>query len=476
MCPNLLADCDGVIYGRQLMKARISNRSPARFFGRDFTLIRMFVLLATALLANCGGSSEAPPVPVVVETPPALAPNGVAVIKFRAVGSEWAALTERLRPLEDTTAPDRQLLTAPDGTRAVTTIDSPAGWSLIDFALHPSGEMTLVLANNKELRLQRRAANGDPFVGDVRRILDPQALVPQGTRDAVRVEPAGEELLLALRTGRNAVIAQRLTFLGAGNFSRRWRTIVEPGVPIDLVRLTSGTFDPFASLDNQWHVALAVDEEGRSAIAVALTHTELTTGHRDYFHEPIDPALFSGAIVTVLDPTGVRLSATPIDTQVQSEVHALRWIGDTVFVGGRVLTTRQLDGSGWDGLLARLKFGDPVAQLQTLDFDRGDVILDIAALRDGRIVVAGSTAYVQNPFGGSISESAEPLLAVLPMTGTPSQRLVLPTGSRHNQLRTIGAWRERWMIGGLQNGPGTHSGDTDPTLLTCDGYLREQPF
>jgi hypothetical protein len=401
------------------------------------------------------------------------------------------ALTERLRPLEDMTAPDRQLLTAPDGTRSATAIDAPAGWSLIDFALHPSGEVTLVLANNMALRLQRRAANGeligesdftdaqaatDPFVGDVTTIADSQSLVPQGTRDAVRVEPIGEDLLLVLRTGRNAVIAHKLTFLGTGNILRRWRTLVEPGVAIDKVRLISGSFDPFASLDNQWHVALDVDAQGRSAIAVTLTHTELSRGHGEYFHEPIDGALISGAIVTLIDPTGLRLSATPIDMHVDSELHALRWLGDTVLLAGRVLTTRQSDGSGWDGFLARLKLGDPAAQIQILDFDRGDVILDVATLSDGRIVLAGSTGYLQNPTGGSISESAEPLLVVLPPMGTPIRRLVLPAGPRQNQLRTVASWRERWVIGGLQNGPGTHSADADPALLICDGYLREQTF
>ena len=95
---------------------------------------------------------------------------------------------------------------------------------------------------------------------------------------------------------------------------------------------------------------------------------------------------------------------------------------------------------------------------------------------DGSIAIAGSTAYVQNPTGGSISESAEPLLAVLPATSGPAKRLPLPAGPRHNQVRTVAAWLHGWVIGGLQNGPGTHSADSDPTLLTCDGFLVAQDF
>jgi len=452
-------------------------------------LTRISVLTISALLASCGGETETIPGIGGRDQPPALAPQGLAIIKFRAAGSEWVALSERLRHIEDVTAPDRRLLVSAGGNQAVQTIEPPAGWSLIDFALHASGEITLILATDSELRLQRRAATGellgesnftdeqaavDPFIGDIATIRDSRSLVPKSTRDAVRVAPVADDLVLALRTGRNAVVAQRLTYIGGGKFEPRWRTLVEPGVRIDWLRLTSGSFDPFASLDNQWQLVLDVDEQGRSAIAVSLGRTELPAGHRQYFGEAIDPALTNGAMLTLLEASGLRLSATPIDTQVISEVHSVRWAGDTVLVAGRMYTTRASDGTGWDGFLAQFKFGDPSARLQTLDFDRGDVILDVAPLRDGRIAVAGSTGYVQNPDGGSVSEDAEPLLAALAGAGAPAQRLTLPRGPRLNQVRTVAAWRERWLIGGLQNGPGTHSADADPARLTCDGFLHEQ--
>ena len=415
--------------------------------------------------------------------------SGVAVNKFRASGSDWGALTERLRPLVDLTVPDRGLLLSA-GNGQTQSVDVPEGWSLIDFALHPSGEVSLVLATDTQLRLQRRANDGrligdmaftdvaaasDPFIGNIATIKDSLSLVPQGTRDAVHLAPFGEDLLIAYRTGRNAVVAQLLSYNGA-DFEQRWRTIVEPGVPIYLVRLTSGTFDPFGSLDDQWHVALDADPEGRSAIAVSLGGTELTKGHSEYFGEPLDPALVNGSIVTVLDANGHRLGATPVDTSVLSEVHAVRWAGESILVAGRMRTAVREDGGGWDGFVARVSPGNPAVQLQALDFDRGDVILDVAPLDDGSIAVAGSTAYVQNPTGGSISESAEPLLAVLPATSGPAKRLPLPAGPRHNQVRTVAAWLHGWVIGGLQNGPGTHSADSDPTLLTCDGFLVAQDF
>jgi hypothetical protein len=207
---------------------------------------------------------------------------------------------------------------------------------------------------------------------------------------------------------------------------------------------------------------------------VSLAHTELPAGHRQYFNEPIDPGLISGAMLSLLDAGGLRLAAIPIDTRVASEVHAVHWTGDTVLVGGRMFTTHRADGGGWDAYLAQYAFGNPTAALQVLDFDRGDVILDIASLPDGRTALGGSTGYLQNPDGGSISESVQPLLAVMAAPGAPAQRVTVPAGQRVNEIRTMAQWRSHWLIGGLKNGPGTHSADADPALLTCDGFLQEQ--
>lgn len=446
---------------------------------------------ATALmLGACGGGGGAGGEPPPPPAPLALATPGVAAMKARANGSGWVLMTEKLRGLENTTTPDRRLLVSTDGRQAGTPITAPAGWSLIDFAVHPSGQLSVVLTTNKAVKLQRRSANGtligesdftdtqaptDPYLGDPLQIRDSTSLQPHATRDAVRIAPLGEDLVLALRTGRHAVVAHRLAHGGNGQFTRSWRTLVEPGVFIGAIGLTSGTFDPFNSLDNQWKLSLDVDAQGRSAIAVNLGYTELAEGHAQHFNEAAVRQVEHGMLATQLNAQGQRLGATVVNTLQRSEVHALRWAGDQLLVAGRVRTTNPPDGFGWDAYLARLPAGGGAGgSVQVLDFGRGDVILDIAPTADGRLLLAGATGYAQNPAGGSISEDAQPLLALVPAAGGNATRLSAHAGPRHNQVRSLAPWQGRWLIGGFENGPGTHSADADPSKLTADGHLRDR--
>jgi hypothetical protein len=85
----------------------------------------------------------------------------------------------------------------------------------------------------------------------------------------------------------------------------------------------------------------------------------------------------------------------------------------------------------------------------------------------------GTTGYVQNPSGASISEAAQPLLVLLNSDGSLAQNLGYIAGARHNQLTTIASLNGRWLLGGMINGPGTHSGDADRKLIVADGFLRE---
>jgi hypothetical protein len=100
-----------------------------------------------------------------------------------------------------------------------------------------------------------------------------------------------------------------------------------------------------------------------------------------------------------------------------------------------------------------------------VDIDRGDVLFDVAALPSGRYLALGTTGHIQNPDGASISEAAQPLLVLLNTDGSVAQNLGYIGGARHNQLTTIASLNGRWLLGGMINGPGTHSGDAHRELI-----------
>lgn len=451
--------------------------------------------LALLGLAACGGgggsAGGAEPPPAAPTLPLAL--NGSSVMKLAAAGEGWVALAERPSYLADQIVPERQLLIAQaDGRGQPIAYQPPAGWALIDFAVHPaSREISLVLAGERQLRLARldgtgrvlreqgfedAAAAADPIVGGPFAYQDNSALVPRVTRDAARLEAVGEELLLALRSGRQAVVLYRLAYGAAGGFATRWRSLVEPGVEIAARIPQGGRVDPFKGLDHSWRMALAADPTGAQiAVAVSLSRTELAAGHAAHFGEALPPNLFYGFILSEFDAEGRRLRSLVQDTVQQSELYGLRRVGARWVALGRVRSAATAEG--WDGFLAFAASGLPGLQLHRLDVDRGDALFEVQGLPNGELLVAGATGYLQNPGGVSISEEALPLLARLSAEGQLLQRVALTPGPRHNQLRALlPRGQGGWLIGGMENGPGTHSADADPTLLRADGYLRELRF
>jgi hypothetical protein len=292
--------------------------------------------------------------------------------------------------------------------------------------------------------------------------------------DAARLVPLGESVALVLRTGRNAVVAYRLDPDQAGAYVPAWRRLVEPGSSIDGVFLISGSFDTFGQLAN--HVGLHVDVDANGTLAVGVAESPFRSfvfqAHAAYFGEPI--AAQAGVLVTRIGAEdGRRLGSSVIDTHQLAELHGLRATTAGFMVEGRVRTEIRADGTGWDAYVATVASSGSVDMYRVVDVDRGDVLFDAITLPGGRFLALGTTGYVQNPGGASISEETQPLLILLDADGSVVQRLSLPDGPRQDQLRTIVSLDGRWLVGGMRNGPGTHSGDTQPSLISADGYLTE---
>jgi hypothetical protein len=449
---------------------------------RMSTILCALLCFSFALLVGCG--HRVTPSSNGVD----LAVVGQTVTKARATGNDVVLLEERLTSIfED--GPQRTLATLQSDGRTVRTYTPPAGWSVVDFAVHPSGDVSAILTTATDVRIVRLDANGsvrsdqlfvdaaapiDPFFNYAGGIKNDNAMQPALMHDAARLAPLGESLAVVLRTGRNAIVAYRLDPDASGVYQRAWRTLVEPGASILLEGITSGTFDTFGQLQNQLRVYVDVDTSGTVAVGVVNSqeHNFTFRAHAEYFNQPI--AASEGVLLTrVAIADGHRLGSTAIDTHVHAELHGVRATPGGFVLVGRVLTEVRSDGGGWDAFTALVGRDGTPGPYSVVDVDRGDVLFDVAALPSGRYLALGTTGYIQNPSGASISEAAQPLLVLLNSDGSLSQNLGYMGGARHNQLTTIVPMSGRWLLGGMVNGPGTHSGDADRGLIVADGFLRD---
>jgi hypothetical protein len=440
--------------------------------------------LAAVLLVACG--SRVTPAINSVD----LAVVGQTVTKVRTAGSEVVLLEERLNSIfED--GPQRTLAILQSDGHTVQSYVTPTGWSVVDFALHPSGDISAILTTTTEVRIVRFDPNGsirsdqpfldsaaamDPFFNYAGGIKNDDALQPALMHDAARLAPLGESLAVVLRTGRNAIVAYRLDPDASGVYRRSWRTLVEPGSSILAEGITTGSFDVFGQLQNHLRIFVDVDSAAPVMLAVGVVNAPMRNytfrAHAEYFSEPI--AASTGVLLTrVAVADGRRLGSTAIDTHELAELHGVRATPGGFILMGRVLSEVRPDGGGWNAFTALVGHDGTPGPYSVIDVDQGDVLFDVAPLPSGRYLALGTTGYIQNPSGASISEAAQPLLVLLNPDGSLAQNLGYAGGARHNQLTTIAPLKGSWLLGGMVNGPGTHSGDGDRELIVADGFLRQ---
>ena len=454
---------------------------------RTSVVLCTLLCLAASLLVACGDTKTLPnPSPAPVD----LAVAGQTVIKVRTAGSHVVLLEERLNSIfED--GPQLTLATLQSDGHSVQTYTSPPGWSVVDFAVHPSGDISAILTTATEVRIVRLDPHGstrsdqlfldpssptDPFFNYAGGIKNDDALQPALMHDAARLAPLGESLTVVLRTGRNAIVAYRLDPDASGAYTRSWRTLVEPGSSILAEGITSGSFDTFGQLQNHLRIYVDVDSDAATTLAVGVVNAPMQNftfrAHSEYFSDPITAS--RGVLLTrVAIADGRRLGSTVIDTHDLAELHGVRATPRGFVLVGRVLSEVRSDGSGWNAFTALVGHDGTPGPYSVVDVDRGDVLFDISALPSGRYLALGTTGYIQNPSGASISEAAQPLLVLLNTDGSLAQNLGYIGGARHNQLTTIAPLNGGWLLGGMINGPGTHSGDGDRALIVADGFLRE---
>ena len=97
---------------------------------------------------------------------------------------------------------------------------------------------------------------------------------------------------------------------------------------------------------------------------------------------------------------------------------------------------------------------------------------DVVPLRDGSVLSVGSTNFVQNPSGLSVSDARDDLAVVLGPGGEVRARVSLPAGpaGRGTEVTSVRVVDGRGIFAGVKNAPGTHA------QVFSDAFLSLRPL
>ena len=398
----------------------------------------------------------------------------------------WVVLLERPVHIRERQGhPDRRVVFLDAHWKEEAHFEPAAGRELLDVAVHTSGEVTALEASDDGYYLVRLSPNGErlreTLLVDDAIYTDPPKMNPgesrsrieTSTHDTGRVVASTEGVLVATRTGRHSVVAYAVAFDPAVGYTTSWRSLVVPAHSIWPVGLTGGSYDTFGQLDAHFAVHLARDAAG--IVYVGVQHARADSGAlvhalESVFGESIaaDPD-FLDTFVTRISHQGTRLGLSVVGTAEDDQLYGLR-AGESgaIAVGRSELWNEQ--GTGFEALVGHVD-ADGHVTIDRFDVDRSDIAFDATRTRSGAVVVVGASGYSQNPHGASISEESAPFGRAR-VDGGASGKLTLPSGPRHGEARfVLPIDGGRLLVGGMLDGPGTHSADGDPSLLRARGFL-----
>ncbi|MEI9950273.1 MAG: hypothetical protein WDO74_15170 [Pseudomonadota bacterium] len=415
----------------------------------------------------------------------------VMKVQARSDGSLLVLLDKPLDMRVDSGSPQRELLLLDArGQRLESIAVSSNSRFLLDFAVHDSGDLSVLYSSATEYSLERFNAEGhsvaasalsDPQINTDPPVLTgaPDNAIETLTRDTGRIAAFGEQLLVATRTGRHSVLAYRFGFFDDGSgpaFHAEWRTLVVPPFALGATSLYGGSYDTFSAVQAQAMLHLAVDQAG--TIYVAVQHPRLNEAALPKVHAKVFGEILVGdadaqdLYVTRIAPGGTRLGTTVVGTPEDDQLFGLRGGQDSALVIGRKEHWNE-QGTGFDALVARLDGQSGTLEMRELDVQRSDLGFDALPLSDGSWLVTGASHWQQNPNGASVSEESQAFLQRISSSGERSP-IALPNGLRHNEGRTLlPLGPGRWLVGGMTDGPGTHSGDADASRVRASGFLCE---
>ena len=400
------------------------------------------------------------------------------IIKSQAGNDAYFLLTEELSPL--TSSPGYRYLkkTTLSGSE-IMSIQANSNEVLIDFSI--SNQAIYILFSSLDnIQIKKYDLNGT-FI-ETRIVWESSTNVTFATHDRGRLAIHNNALYVAIRPEDYST---RLFSLNTGTLEINWSELIEPGQEIFGIGMTGGSYDTFEQLAHRYMVFLDLDDQGNAYVVVPALHSSSIYWHNEYFSEnlshtgetTVSEGLETDALVTKVSNTGERIFTTVAGSTDPNECYGVKVSNSSFYLYGRTATPASGSGYAWDAYVGKYNSDTGIPEfIKQFDIDNSEIIYDLAETNTGHLIMVGSAGWSQNPLGFSVSGTARKLVAIIDNSGNFVEEFEVESGLRHNQVRSIIYKNNRIWIGGWENGPGTHTGDNDPSLVFADAFWNSYSF
>jgi hypothetical protein len=437
-----------------------------------------------------------------------------SVVKPRVSGAGLRVARSGARVLTLTVTRDElgqvsKRLVATAGTEEVWVLEEALDERFDDFAVHPSGEVSL--------GLERRSAPHDTYellrLGADGRLLHRQVLARPSTIPAsdlpglflmkgvpdgavvtgwlpwLKLEASGEDLVVGLVSyvdgGGPALMSGVMSLSWTGSFTERWARVVDG---LDSLISISWEYDDFLWLDAATRLLVSVAADGSVVVgrtlgqarcnSVAQTFHELTLQQCRALRSVNSPHRYQPFAFTFFSAEGARLRTGVLapaeleefvifDMEVRSDQVAVA--GTAVRLGKDGVPDSYFEPPGatsstpltpYDGYLAVVHPDGTVHDERYVDLGRGDFFSALSWTDEG-LVAVGASDWNRWYGGMSLSRGSQPLLVLAPLDGSPvlQRTLAVEPRDRHAHLLDLAVRGNEVIAVGPADAPMTHSGD-----------------
>ena len=417
--------------------------------------------------------------------------KGESVQKMRASGNgSLLVLTEQLSSGMGMLTPQRRLIEISGDGQITVVHETNDSERIADFDRLDDGRVTVVVIPRmlKQYPIDLRIIGPTGAVAFVMAIA--ASAIPESpekprtpstpwglTQDLARVVATGNSFYLAARGPSNGLFLERYQPDGKTAFKRSWQRIIGCSNGVGAVGYTSGSYDNFHQTQVRFIPYLAADSNGDAYVATLATNA-VVLGINAMFNENLKvPDLVPGQldpsalIVTRVTIKGERKPAHLVWMGADAEIYGMAVAQAGLVVGGRI---RKNDAQR-DSQIFVARLGVPNLEPifnKTMTTHLSGVLLAVALSQNGDLVGGGSDGWSQNPSGLSLGIFGNNLLIEFDKSGRLRRQVKVPDGPRHNQISALLSLADgRLCIGGMQNGPLTHTADHDPKALFADGFI-----